>query len=108
MSVTATDLFRRAQEAKAQLDAHVREVVEWHFNPETGCPFWLDFAKRAGWDPRHEIRSFADLRRFGPFEDEWLRGGPVDRWIPRGLKHKPVFVFETGGTTGIPKTRVTV
>ena len=39
-------------------------------------------------------------------EDEWLRGGPVRRWVPRGLEGKPVFVFETGGTTGTPKTRV--
>jgi hypothetical protein len=27
------------------LDAWVREVIAWHFNPETGCPFWLEFAK---------------------------------------------------------------
>ena len=53
-----------------------------------------------------EITSFADLKRLGPFEDEWLRGGPVQRWVPRGLAGKPVFVFETGGTTGIPKTRI--
>ena len=30
----------------------------------------------------------------------------MQRWIPKGLAGKPVFVFETGGTTGIPKTRV--
>ena len=42
------------------------------------------------------------------FEDEALRGGPVQRWIPRGLAGKPVFVFETGGTTGTPKTRVAI
>ena len=49
MSVKAKDLFLRAQEAKLQLDAHVREIVEWHFNPETGCPFWLDFAAKLDW-----------------------------------------------------------
>jgi phenylacetate-coenzyme A ligase PaaK-like adenylate-forming protein len=93
--------------ASAQtLDAWVREVVEWHFSPETGSPFWLDWARKAGWDPRREIRRFSDLDRFGEFQDEWLRGGPVQRWIPKGLAGKPVFVFETGGTTGIPKTRV--
>src|SRR3989454_7476356 len=95
-----------ARTARDTLDAWVQEVVDWHFNPATGCPFWLEFAKKAGWDPRREIRSFGDLKRFGPFEDEWLRGGPVQRWMPRGLAGKPVFVFETGGTTGIPKTRV--
>ena len=59
-----------------------------------------------GWDPRREITGFGDLSRFPSFEDEWLRGGPVQRWIPKGFAGKPVFVFETGGTTGIPKTRV--
>ncbi len=92
--------------ARNALDASVRDVVAWHFDPETGCPFWLDYAKRLDWDPRQAIRGFDDLRRFGPFQDESLRGGPVERWVPRGLAGKPVFVFETGGTTGVPKTRV--
>ena len=30
----------------------------------------------------------------------------MQRWVPRGLAGKPVFVFETGGTTGTPKTRI--
>src|SRR5687767_2836399 len=34
------------------LDAHLRSIMTWHFSPETGCPFWLDWAKTAGWDPR--------------------------------------------------------
>ena len=92
--------------ARGALDAHVREMVAWHFDPETGCPFWLDYAQTLGWDPRREITGFADLARLGRFEDEWLRGGPVTRWVPKGLAGRPVFVFETGGTTGVPKTRI--
>src|SRR5258708_23314825 len=88
------------------LDAWVREVVDWHFNPATGAPFWLDFAKKAGWDPRREIKTFADLRRFGEFQDEWLRGRPVQRWIPKVLEGKPIFVFQTGGTPGVPQPRI--
>jgi phenylacetate-coenzyme A ligase PaaK-like adenylate-forming protein len=95
-------------EARQQLDAHVRATVEWHFNPETGSPFWLEFASRLDWDPRRDVKSFEDLRRFPAFEDEWLRGGPVRRWIPKGLAGKPAYVFETGGTTGIPKSRVQI
>jgi hypothetical protein len=101
-------LTARAEAARTALDAHVREIVAWHFDPATGCPFWLDFAKTLGWDPRREIRSFADLSRFPSFEDDWLRGGPVQRWIPKAFAGEPVFVFETGGTTGIPKTRVAI
>ena len=93
---------------KERLDAHVREIVAWHFNPDTGCPFWLDFASKLTWDPRKEIKTFEDLRKFPPFEDEWLCGGPVRRWIPKALAGKPAFVFETGGTTGVPKSRVAI
>ena len=49
MNMVAGDLSQKAQEARTKLDAHVREIVEWHFNPETGCPFWLDFAAKLGW-----------------------------------------------------------
>jgi hypothetical protein len=104
-STTAASSDRVAH-ARAALDAHVRDMVAWHFDPETGCPFWLDHASRLGWDPRTRIHGFEDLRALGSFEDEWLRGGPVQRWVPKGLAGKPVYVFETGGTTGIPKTRV--
>src|SRR6185503_18568466 len=105
-SLHATDLAGRTDAARAKLDAWVRDVVNWHFDPATGCPFWLDYATKLGWDPRREIHGFSDLTRFPEFQDEWLRGGPVQRWIPKGLAGKPVFVFETGGTTGTPKTRV--
>ncbi len=101
-----TDLSTQQQAAREALDAHVRDMVQWHFNPDTGCPFWLEKAASLGFDPRQEITGFGDLHRFGPFQDEWLRGGPVQRWVPKGLAGKPVFVFETGGTTGIPKSRI--
>ena len=102
------ELSAKIKAAKERLDAHVRDIVEWHFNPATGCPFWLEKAKTLGFDPRKDVHCFEDLRKFPEFEDEWLRGGPVGRWIPQGLKGKPVYVFETGGTTGIPKTRVQI
>jgi phenylacetate-coenzyme A ligase PaaK-like adenylate-forming protein len=92
--------------ARAALDAHVRDTIAWHFDPETGSPFWLDFASKLDWDPRTVVQGYADLARFGEFQDDWLRGGPLQRWVPKGLAGKPLFVFETGGTTGIPKSRV--
>src|SRR5688500_18119653 len=109
--MTTADLPPRARDAREQLDAHVREIVQWHFSPETGCPFWLDFATKLSFDPRKEIAGFDDLRKLPPFEDDWLRGGGqggVRRWLPRGLEGKPIYVFETGGSTGVPKTRLQV
>ena len=102
----SAQLRERVRAHKEALDAHVREIVAWHFNPETGCPFWLDFAARAGWHPRKEIASYEDLDRFGYFEHEWLRGGPVRQWVPKGLAHLPTYIFETGGSTGVPKARI--
>jgi len=94
--------------ARQRLDDWTREVVAWHFDPATGCPFWLEYAERLDWDPRAEIEVFGDLRRFGLFHDEWLRGGPVRRWVPKGLADRPVYVFETGGSTGVPKSRINI
>jgi phenylacetate-coenzyme A ligase PaaK-like adenylate-forming protein len=108
MSMTNLAVESKIRQAREKLDAHVRDIVAWHFNPETGCPFWLERAKTLGFDPRKEIRGFDDLKKIGLFEDEWLRGGPVRRWVPRALANKPIFVFETGGTTGIPKTRINI
>lgn len=106
--ITETALQAMVRAACARLDAHVREIVAWHFDPATGCPFWLEKAKSFDFDPRGDVRGYDDLKLFGHFQDEWLRGGPVRRWVPKGLEGKPVYVFETGGTTGIPKSRVNV
>ena len=92
--------------ARTVLDAHTVETVAWHFHPSTGCPFWLEYAKSLPFDPLTEVKNYDDLKKFPPFEDEWLRGGPVRRWVPKGFADKPAYVFETGGTTGVPKSRV--
>lgn len=104
----ALELEAQVQAAHKQLDAHVREIIEWHFNPETGCPYWLGWAAKAGWDPRKEVSNYADLDKFGNFEDDSLRGGPVRRWVPKGYAGKPIYVFETGGSTGVPKSRMQI
>ena len=95
-------------EAKKRLDQHTFETVQWHFHESTGSPFWLGKKAELKFDPLKEVKGFDDLKKFPMFEDEWLRGGPVERWIPKGLAGKPTYVFETGGTTGIPKSRVVI
>ena len=93
--------------AQAQLDAHVRDIVRWHFSPETGSPFWLDWAKKAAWDPTKEITCFADIiKRFPHFQDEWLRDLQPEVWVPKKYQGRPFNIFETGGTTGMPKQRI--
>jgi len=103
-----TDMSERSATARQALDAWVREVVAWHFDPATGSPFWLERAKTLSFDPRRDVKGYDDLGKFGPFQDEWLRGGPVRKWVPKGFAGQPVYVFETGGSTGVPKARVNV
>jgi phenylacetate-coenzyme A ligase PaaK-like adenylate-forming protein len=106
---TATVLDQSAlSRARTELDAWVRELMQWHFSPDTGCPFWLDWAKQAKWDPRREVSTYDDLDKFGSFKDEWLRGGPVRRWVPHAYRDKPIYTFETGGSTGVPKSRINI
>ena len=92
--------------AQEKLDAHVREIVQWHFSPDNGTPFWLDWAKKAGWNPATEVKSFADILRFPHFQDEWLRDLQNEVWVPKKYQGRPFNVFETGGTTGMPKQRI--
>jgi phenylacetate-coenzyme A ligase PaaK-like adenylate-forming protein len=94
------------RDAQANLDAQLREIVHWHFSPETGCPFWLDWASHAGWNPAKEVRTFEDLLRFPHFQDEWLRDLPNEVWVPKAYGGRPFNIFETGGTTGMPKQRI--
>ena len=35
---TFQSLSQKAEEARDRLDAHVREIVQWHFSPETRHP----------------------------------------------------------------------
>jgi len=93
-------------EARSQLDERVREIIAWHFSEETGCPFWLDWLKKSDWDPREEVKSYDDIVKFDHFQDEWLRDEPNERFVPKGMGGRPYNVFETGGTTGLPKQRV--
>jgi phenylacetate-coenzyme A ligase PaaK-like adenylate-forming protein len=106
--VTGATLDEKIKNAQAQLDAHVREIVRWHFSPETGTPFWLEKAKTFKFNPLSDVNGWDDIKKFPFFEDDWLRGGPVRRWVPKAYADRGVYVFETGGTTGIPKSRIVI
>jgi phenylacetate-coenzyme A ligase PaaK-like adenylate-forming protein len=97
---------KQQMQAEQALDKHVAQIIDWHFSPETGCDFWLDWAKQQDWDVRKEVRSVADLQRFPHFEDDWLRFEEPQRWVPKSFQDRPYNVFETGGTTGMPKQRI--
>lgn len=85
-------------------DELTRAAMAWHFDPATGSPFWLRRAQSLDFDPRTDITTYADLRRFPNVAAE-LRDVPVRDLIPRGYGPKPdvLGVYESGGTTGAPK-----
>ncbi|MET9844854.1 phenazine antibiotic biosynthesis protein [Streptomyces ossamyceticus] len=82
----------------------IAAAMRWHFSPETGSPYWLERARTLDFDPRRDVRTFADLRLFPNVVNE-LRNVPVRDLVPRGYGTSPhiVGVYESGGTTGAPK-----
>jgi hypothetical protein len=95
------------EKARTTLDAWVRELMQWHFSPEPAARSGCSGPRRpAGIPARDPV--YDDLDKFGLFQDEWLRGGPVRRWVPRAYKDQPIYTFETGGSTGVPKSRINI
>jgi phenylacetate-coenzyme A ligase PaaK-like adenylate-forming protein len=88
----------------ADADEFIRAAMEWHFDPETGSPFWLERARSLEFDPRADVKGFEDLTLFPNVTDE-LRDVRAEDLIPKGYGPRPdvVGVFESGGTTGAPK-----
>ncbi|MFB6309245.1 MAG: hypothetical protein ABEH35_07945 [Haloarculaceae archaeon] len=87
----------------ADLDAWTRHVVETHFDPETGTPYWLDWERERDVDVRSAVDGFEDLHSvFEPFDEDVLRTLPVEQFHPKDLDGRRR-VYETGGTTGAPK-----
>lgn len=82
----------------------IEAAMQWHFDPQTGSPFWLKRAETLDFDPRKDVHSFADLRLFPNVINE-MRYVRVEDLIPKGYGPHPdvVGVFESGGTTGSPK-----
>ncbi|UFQ19064.1 MULTISPECIES: phenazine biosynthesis protein [Streptomyces] len=81
---------------------YLQSILQWHFSPETGSPFWLKRRDSLGFDPLRDVADFADLRNFPDVSDE-LRTVPVDLLVPAGSADSPFEVYESGGTLGAPK-----
>lgn len=87
---------------RAALDAKIKTLMAWHFNPATGSQFWLDRAETLSFDPLTDVRGADDLLLFPDFSED-LRTVPVQQLLPRGLPAGDHRVYESGGTSGAPK-----
>jgi phenylacetate-coenzyme A ligase PaaK-like adenylate-forming protein len=100
----STDVLDLPMGVTPDPEEFLRAAMEWHFNPATGSPFWVERAHSLDFDPRSDVRGLEDLRLFPNVTDE-LRDVPTEQLIPRGFGNRPeiVGVVESGGTTGAPK-----
>ncbi|WP_329312443.1 phenazine biosynthesis protein [Streptomyces sp. NBC_01262] len=106
-----SDEFPTPAVGAAVADEFVRAALRWHFDPQTGSPYWLKRADSLGFDPLTDINGWSDLGRFPDISEEW-RDTPARDLLPAGCRAAspaasptaaPVQVFDSGGTTGRPK-----
>ena len=60
------NMDEKTKQSAKELDAHVAEIIKWHFSPETGSPFWLDWAEKQNWNPLDEVTNFDDICENSP------------------------------------------
>ena len=82
----------------------VRRIVELHFDPRRGSPYWLERERELGIRALEEVHTAQDLDRFGLMNPAALRERSVWDFVPRGLLvHRERFVVaDTAGTVGVP------
>lgn len=84
------------------LDEWTRRVLQRHFHPTEGSPYWLGRRADLGFDPL-DIKRYEELTAFENFDLATLRDlDPallVPLAVPRPLAGR---VWESGGTTGQP------
>lgn len=101
--MTGTSYTNPHAATDATLDQWTKEVIDVHFDPNSGTPYWTEWAAENDVDVRNRVDGFADLEAvFGPFDEDILREIPAAKFAPQSLEGNRR-VYETGGTTGSPK-----
>lgn len=82
----------------------LRHIIEVHFDPRWGAPYWLECMKQWRFDPRREITSQAELSRIPGASRESLTKRPIEDFIPKRFQDclSGFITCETGGATGPP------
>lgn len=86
------------------VEARLRDVLEIHFDPEQGAPYWLARARELEFDPRAEIKCVADLPRLGTMDPKDIANRSLEEFLPRPLldRRSELIIGQTGGTLGRP------
>jgi thienamycin biosynthesis protein ThnN len=87
-----------------ELDDRLRDLLNLHFHPEWGSPYWLKRQELLGWNVVDRTRTYDDIWSFGPMPMADLRRFSVRAFVPLALHDQlPRFVVgETAGTSGLP------
>lgn len=87
------------------METYLQSVMELHFHPDHGTPYWLDRESELDFDPREDIRSVADLAKFPSADEDALRSPPgLRRLMPRALDATDVDISNSSGTTSTKKS----
>lgn len=93
------DLGRLSDEANPAVS--VRSLMQWHFSPRTGSPFWVASRPSLPFDPLEDVRTLAQLDMF----TDWM-GEPDEAvglsLIPAGLPRAERIVRAGYQCTGLP------
>lgn len=86
------------------IDEYIQAVVELHFDPEYGTPYWIDRMDDLDFDPRSEINSVSDLTKFPPADEEALRDSQIRYITPQYYDVTDIDISNSSGTTGQKKS----
>lgn len=86
------------------LDDWVRHIIDIHFHPTHGAPFWIERARELRINPQKDIRGYRDLALLGFFQIDELRKREVRQFLPAAIAgdRTNLRVYETGGSSGSP------
>ena len=110
-STAETDLDIASEETPREaLDWWVREIVEWHFNPETGCPTAGSTTRGASIGIR--AGRFAAMTTSAGFPASRTNGRAEGLFADGRQRLMPIAppstYLKTGGSTGVPESRINI
>ncbi len=91
------------------LNEYLDQLIEIHFHPQDGTPYWLEKQEKSGLDVRKEINSIDDLQKLGFPDEDILRKRPTEYFVPRKVwkeERQKILHCESSGTTG-PRKYIT-
>ena len=92
-------------QSPGDFEEHLHMMLDLHFHPANGSPYWLRREKALGIDVRREVQGLDDLYKLGPMDDASMRGLSIEEFIPGALlpQKRRLILGDTAGSMGKPK-----